>query len=215
MNRNIAKRTVRYGLPAALIVLLGWLWTPSLLRGMGQWLVQQDPLEHASAIVVIGGGAPFRPMEAAEIYRGGWAPVVVVTKGAVYEEQLALSHLGIHLPADWEVGWDGVPESSLVFTTKPAEGTIEELHEVFRTLQPKNVPVILVTSKYHARRTRLTWSHVAGDQSKPIVRTARFDPFDADRWWKERRFALAVSREYLGLLNYWAGFPVQARADTE
>ena len=77
-------------------------------------------------------------------------------------------------------------------------------------LQPGDKPVILVTSKYHARRTRLTWRHVGG-QSEPIVRVAQLDSSDPHAWWKDRQSALSVSREYLGLLNYWAGFPIPAQ----
>jgi hypothetical protein len=45
------------------------------------------------------------------------------------------------------------------------------------------------------------------------VRYASADPYDAQRWWRHTRDALAVSREVFGLLNVWAGFPVQpARA---
>ena len=68
--------------------------------------------------------------------------------------------------------------------------------------------VILVTSKYHTRRTRLTWHYVTGGRSQAIVRAASGDSFDANRWWQTRRHALAVVREYLGLINYYAGFPV-------
>jgi hypothetical protein len=79
-------------------------------------------------------------------------------------------------------------------------------------VRPNSAPVIFVTSKTHTRRVRLLWHAVAGGRSRAIVRPARQDPFDANHWWRERRFALEVVREYLGLLNYWAGFPVPARA---
>jgi uncharacterized SAM-binding protein YcdF (DUF218 family) len=70
------------------------------------------------------------------------------------------------------------------------------------------LPVILVTSKYHTRRTRLTWQYVSGGQSQAIVRAPSGDPFDPERWWQTRSFVLSVIREYLGLFNYWLGFPV-------
>jgi len=68
--------------------------------------------------------------------------------------------------------------------------------------------VILVTSTFHTRRARLTWKYVTAGRSQAIVRAASGDPFDPDRWWQQRRFALSVVREYLGLINYYAGFPV-------
>jgi uncharacterized SAM-binding protein YcdF (DUF218 family) len=72
-----------------------------------------------------------------------------------------------------------------------------------------NAPrVILVTSKYHTRRTRVTWQYVSGDRSQAIVRAASGDPFDPESWWHTRSYVLSVVREYLGLFNYWLGFPV-------
>jgi len=68
--------------------------------------------------------------------------------------------------------------------------------------------VILVSSKYHTRRVRLTWNHVTGGQSQAIVRAAGRDPFDPNRWWQKRQYALSVAREYLARANYYAGFPV-------
>jgi uncharacterized SAM-binding protein YcdF (DUF218 family) len=77
-----------------------------------------------------------------------------------------------------------------------------------RNSQSEIPRVILVTSKYHTRRTRLTWNYVTGGRSQPIVWAASGDPFDPDRWWHTRSYALSVVREYLGLANYYAGFPV-------
>jgi uncharacterized SAM-binding protein YcdF (DUF218 family) len=75
-------------------------------------------------------------------------------------------------------------------------------------MRSKDAPVILVTSKYHTRRARLTWQHVTAGKSQPIVRAATGDPFDPTDWWHHRRFALSVVHEYLGLVNYYGRFAV-------
>ncbi len=49
----------------------GVIWA---FRDVGRWLVDPDPVERARAIVVLSGRSPFRAMEAAAIYRQGWAP---------------------------------------------------------------------------------------------------------------------------------------------
>jgi hypothetical protein len=41
-----------------------------------------------------------------------------------------------------------------------------------------------------------------------LVRASTEDPFDAEHWWRTSNDALAVAREYLGLLNAWAGLPL-------
>lgn len=36
------------------------------------------------------------------------------------------------------------------------------------------------------------------------------DPARPDRWWKNTGDAMAVSREFFGLLSAWAGFPIKS-----
>ena len=69
--------------------------------------------------------------------------------------------------------------------------------------------VIIVTSKTHSRRVRATWAAIVGASPKAIVRYAREEPYGAAGWWRNTRDALDVSREVFGLMNVWAGFPVQ------
>jgi uncharacterized SAM-binding protein YcdF (DUF218 family) len=196
----------------ALVGLLVAAHAP-LLRSVAAILIVEDALEPAAAIVALGGQVPFRPIEAAELYRAGWAPRIVIVRGAQVEENRALRRLGIVLPESWEIEREvllrrGVPASAIVVPEGEAEGTLEELAIVARAIEPEGKPVILVTSKIHTRRTRMTWEHVTEGRSRPVVRIAPDDPFEPHRWWRERRAALAVVREYLGLLNYWGGFPV-------
>ena len=186
-----------------------------ILRALGSFLIIEEPLRSAAAIVVLGGQTPFREIEGARLFAQGWAPKVIVIPGVVWEEQQTLSKLGIRVPEGWEISREvllkrGVPSSAIVVSEGRAEGTLEELKVAFKTIGPGNKPVILVSSKYHTRRVRLTWQYVTAGQSQPIVRAASGDPFDPERWWHQRRFALSVVREYLGLINYYAGFPVGA-----
>jgi len=44
---------------------------------------------------------------------------------------------------------------------------------------------------------------------RAIVRAAVNDPFKPSRWWRNTHDALDVVREVLGLLNVWAGLPLQ------
>jgi uncharacterized SAM-binding protein YcdF (DUF218 family) len=197
------------------IVLIGLARVP-VLREMASFLIIEDSLEPGAAIVALGGGPPFREMEAARLYHAGWAPRVVIVRGARREESKAFEELGIAVGEGWELSREvlirkGVPPSAILVPNEEAEGTLEELHVVLRALRPDNAPVILVTSKYHTRRTRLTWHHVTEGRLQAIVRSASRDPFDPSLWWHERRFILSVVREYLGLLHYYAGFPIPGR----
>ena len=194
------------------VLLMGIAHFP-ILRGIGSFLIIEDVLRPAAAIVALGGQAPFRQIEAAKLYHAGWAPLIFVVREGPSSDAAALEEMGIKLPQEWELSREvlihrGVPPAAIVIPDEEAKGTLEELQAVYHALQSKDSPVILVTSKYHTHRTRLTWHYVTGGRSEPIVRAASRDPFDPDRWWQTRRYALSVVREYLGLANYYAGFPV-------
>ena len=194
------------------MLLMGVAHVP-ILREVAAFLIIEDSLEPAAAIVALGGEPPFREMEAAKLYRAGWAPRVVIVRGVRRGELKAFQDMGIEVAQRWELSREvliqqEVPASAMLVPQDEAEGTLEELQAVYRALGSTDAPVILVTSKYHTRRTRLTWDHVTEGRSRAIVRSASRDPFDPGRWWRERRFVSSVVHEYLGLINYYAGFPV-------
>jgi uncharacterized SAM-binding protein YcdF (DUF218 family) len=181
------------------LLLAGFASGP-ILRGIALFLIVEDPLEHAAAIVPLAGQTPFREMEAAKLYRAGWAPRVVIMRDAPNGQAWELSREVLIR--------QGVPASAIVAITGKAGGTLEELQAVYSAMTSKDAPMILVTSKYHTRRTRLTWQHVTAGKSQPIVRAATGDPFDPNHWWHRRSFALSVIHEYFGLVYYYARFLV-------
>jgi uncharacterized SAM-binding protein YcdF (DUF218 family) len=206
-------RVLRCTLILAVALLLTGFGRVPVLREFAAFLVIEDELQPAAAIVALAGHTPFREMEAARIYREGWAPRVIIVRSDPSEEARELAQMGIQTDESWEVSRDvllkqGVPESAILTPKLEGGGTLEELESVGRALGDKNGSLILVTSKYHTRRTRLTWNYVTHGRSRSIVRAASRDPFDPSHWWRDRRFVLAVVREYLGLINYYAGFPV-------
>lgn len=206
---------VLLGSSVAIIVAVAlYVSYPSALRAVGGYLVTEEPLEHSSAVVILGGGLPIRAMEAAEIYKAGWAARVVVTRAMRREEYYMLRGLVSDIKEERDYNREillaaGVPRSAIVMIDEEAENTLEELRLVTQIIGARDeAPLILVTSKIHTRRVRVIWSYLNGNQPKAIVRWARGDPFELDRWWRERRFAFAVLREYLGLVNYWFAFPM-------
>jgi uncharacterized SAM-binding protein YcdF (DUF218 family) len=205
----------RGALIAAALLVLGAAALVWMASGLGAWLVVEDPLAHARAVVVLGGQVPFRPMEAATIYRQGWAPEVWITRGGQEAEQAALRALKIEMPPEEVYSRAvlerlGVPPEAIRVLSQPAENTAEEVRVIARELQRVGGgQVILVTSKPHSRRVRATWRALVGDSPHAIIRYATADPYDPRRWWRQTGDALAVSREFFGLLNVWAGFPVR------
>jgi uncharacterized SAM-binding protein YcdF (DUF218 family) len=197
---------------ATLLAGFGHIPIP-ILREIAAFLIVEDSLQPAAAIVSLAGQTPFRELEAAKLYHAGWAPTVVIVREAPSAELGALEKLGIKKPEPWELSravliQQGVPPAAIAMPVGEGLGTLEELQATYSGIELNGAPVIFVTSKYHTRRTRLTWQYVTGGRSQPIARAASLDPFDPDHWWQQRSFALSVVREYLGLVNYYAGFPI-------
>jgi uncharacterized SAM-binding protein YcdF (DUF218 family) len=202
-----------WGTALLLSVLLVGFAGDSILRGVASFLIVEDRLESAAAIVSLGGKLPFREIEAAKLYREGWASRLIVVPEAPSAESEALQALGIQKTQEWKLSREvlmqqGVPASAIFVAEQQGLGTLEELQAAYAAIPAKDAPVILVTSKYHTRRTRLIWKYVTQGRSRAIVRAATREPFDPALWWHTRRHALSVVREYLGLLNYYAGFPI-------
>jgi uncharacterized SAM-binding protein YcdF (DUF218 family) len=186
--------------------------TLAVFFGVGRWLVVEDPVAKARAIVVLSGGMPVRALEAARLYTQGYAPEVWLTHtpepgeslkamGIPYEgEEVYSARVLIH---------EGVPAGAIHVLEPPIVNTADEVRVISGALgREKDRSVILVTSKPHTRRARLLWRKLAPAQSRVIVRAASQDPFDPRRWWRNSSDALDVVREVLGLMNAWAGLPL-------
>ena len=205
-----AKLALVLGLVVVLIVVLV-LWG---VRGLGYWLIVADPLEPARAIVVLGGRMPFRAIEAASIYRQGWAAEIWLTKEVRSAEESALDRLGVAVIRGEAYNREvlerlGVPPGALRLLSDSVRNTADETRLIARELGVSSADrVILVTSKTHSRRVRATWSAIVGASPRAIIRYAAEEPYHPGSWWRNTRDALDVSREVFGLMNVWAGFPV-------
>lgn len=179
---------------------------------VGRWLVLEDPVAEARAIAVLSGKMPLRAIEAAKLYREGYAPQVWLTRSS--EPGLTLKAMGI--PFDGEEVYntrvllhEGVPAKAIHVLDPPIFNTADEIKAIAAALdQERDCSVLLVTTKVHSRRVRLLWQKLAPNQCRAIVRAASDDPFDPRHWWRSTSDALDVVREVLGMLNAWAGFPL-------
>jgi uncharacterized SAM-binding protein YcdF (DUF218 family) len=192
------------------VVLLGAVF---VFLCIGRWLVVEDPLEKAQAIVVLSGRMPLRTIEAAKLYREGYAPKVWLTHstepGATLET-MGIPYHGEDFYASQVLMHEGVPEGDIRLLEPPIINTADELAATSAALEAgKGMAVIIVTSKVHTRRVRILWNRLASGRGRAIIRAASDDPFEPGRWWRTTVDALDVVREFLGILNAWAGMPLR------
>src|SRR5580700_12137194 len=202
----------RWLIPGAIIVVLAGA-AATLFLTVGNWLVVEDPLVHADVIVVLSGRLPERAVEAARVYKAGYADQVWISPPTSPVDDLKamkIAYLGEDFYNEKVLIAKGVPPDSiriLEHADANTEAEVRQVNEDLRALQLHTV--IIVTSKPHTRRVRTIWRKLVGADPRMMVHYVQDDPFDGAHWWRHTRDALDVVRETLGLLNAWAGFPLR------
>ena len=184
-----------------------------IFLGVGRWLVIEDPLDKAQAIVVLSGRIPMRAQEVARLYNAGYAPQVWLTRAnepAASLQEMHIAYIGEDFFNSRVLMHEGVPSNAIRVLEPPIDNTADELRAIAAELErEKGDTVIIVTTKAHTRRVRTLWKKLSRGRERAIVRAAPSDPFAPDHWWRATGDALDVVREVLGLLNAWAGLPLQ------
>lgn len=197
-------------LGAILVVLVG---AAVVFFGVGRWLVVEDPLVHADVIVVLSGRLPERAIEAARLYKAGYADQVWISPPPSPAEELKTMHiafLGEDFYNEKVLIAMRVPPDSIRILDQPDVNTEAEVRQISETLRSGQLhSAIVVTSKPHTRRVRTIWRELVGADLRLIVRYPEDDAYDGAHWWRHTRDGLDVMRETLGLLNAWAGFPAR------
>src|SRR5215471_15056468 len=206
--------TQRIGRPRLWVAVVGFLLFAVLFVffNVGRWLSVEDPLEKADAIAVLSGRMPARALEAARIYKGGYAPEVWLTHstepGATLQT-LSVVYTGEDAYDKQILEHEGVPENAIRILNPPIGNTADEMTTIGQALkQGRSRKVILVTSKVHTRRTRTLWNRLSRQAGDAVVRGVSDDEFDPAHWWRTTGDALDVVREVLGMMNEWAGLPL-------
>jgi uncharacterized SAM-binding protein YcdF (DUF218 family) len=151
------------------------------LSHLGSWLVVTDPLQKADVIVVFAGELPFREMAAAAIYKEGWAPEVCVTQ-CIRPVDRELERLGIDYLPQYAYSRRvlqklGVPAEAIRILEVKTVNTTGEVGAVVGYLRSRSGKrAILVSSKAHTRRIRMTWRALAGRELESVMRYTDMDP---------------------------------------
>jgi uncharacterized SAM-binding protein YcdF (DUF218 family) len=194
---------------AGFLLFVAWF----AFLNVGRWLSVEDPLEQTDAIAVLSGRMPERALEAARIYKGGYAPEVWLTHSTepgTTLQKLSVAYTGEDTYDRQILEHEGVPENAIRILEPPIVNTADEMKTIGQALkQEKFHKVILVTSKVHTRRTRALWKRLSRQDGEAIVRGVSDDEFDPGHWWRTTGDALDVVREVLGMLNAWAGLPLR------
>jgi uncharacterized SAM-binding protein YcdF (DUF218 family) len=198
---------VRVALVAAPLLLFSAIALPRL----GSWLVVEDPLQKADAIIVLGGTMYERPLEAVELLAEGWADRVFLFQQVVDWGEASLIERQVPYTREVDLQIEimqrlGVDKSRIAVLER-ANSTADEADYVFQLAsREKFRRLIVITSRQHTRRARLVMNRRLDDLGvQVIVRASRFDRSDVDRWWANRSTLRFTLFETQRLLGYWIG----------
>jgi uncharacterized SAM-binding protein YcdF (DUF218 family) len=198
-------RCVLLALIACIAIFGLWAWRKpgTLLRGAADlWIVSDEPAP-ADAIAVLGGGLEYRPFAAADYYRHGLAPKILVSNiGASPAERLGV--LRSHVQANIEILQKlGVPAAAIEPFGDHLSDTFAEataLHEW--ALRNGAHRIMVPTDIFAARRLRWTLRHVFGNDAAILVPAVNPPDYLRDNWWQNERGVIGFQNEVMKYLYY-------------
>ena len=142
-----------------------------------------------------GGGYQERVKQAIDLYKGGWAPNVVLSSGFAYSFHEAEVMRAIAVD-------NGVPSGSILLEPRAAS-THENVLFVKQILDDHHwTRVLLVSSPYHMRRALLTWRRVA-----PAITVIPTPPLQSQFYEHTRGASFdqirGIAWEYAATIAYW------------
>ena len=181
------------------------VFNTNLLWTVASPLVRSVPPAAADAIVVFaggvgesgkaGGGAQERIAQAVALYKGGYAPVLILSSGYVYSFQEA--EVMRALAVD-----QGVPASAILLE-KQATNTYQNVKFVDDILREhKWRRVLLVSSPYHMRRALLVW-HKQAPEVEVLPTPAPHSQFYEHVRGATLEQVRGILQEYVAIVAYW------------
>jgi uncharacterized SAM-binding protein YcdF (DUF218 family) len=201
-------RARRWGVSLALVAVTAWAGVVAL----GRMVAHEDPLQHADAIYVLGGTWASRWVEAVELRREGYAPLIVLSPDQLDLAQVQLEARGVHIPNPAEIARDimvghlQVPAAAVVILPNGVDNTAQEadaIRDLARQRQWRRL--IVITDRASTRRAGFAFRRVFGAALNITMRAPRSDGYDPAHWWRTRQDVRQTFYETPKLIAYWLG----------
>lgn len=203
----------------AALLLLGGIFlyfsSEPLLIVYARALQVDDAEPPADYLVVLGGGPETRPFAAADLYRKGFAPKVLI----YHQKTDRIVDLGL-TPAGHELyrkvlELEGVHSDNIQLLPGVVDSSWDEARILHRFLNQNPARrIIVVTSAEHTRRARWVFKRVLAQMPVDVtIAAAGHLGFDETNWWKDDEGALLYLHEFFKLPFYWIRYTWQTQTD--
>jgi uncharacterized SAM-binding protein YcdF (DUF218 family) len=214
MKENRKKRRLFFTVIGLILLSFSlWAFANAILTELGGFPVIDEEPVPSDAMVVLNTGVEYYPrlIEAAGLYGKGFAGYVVINGNRKTEVLKKLERIGFKSCCPWFensiriLTLFGVPREKVIcISAEDAYDTVTEAEVVGKELLKRGYSrILIVTSKCHTRRARHIWEKIYGERLELHTVSAKTDPYDPTRWWKDGRQVRWVLAEYGAWLYYW------------
>ena len=181
-----------------------------ILAAIGHYLVYQHPPQQADVIVILShwDDTIVRARAGADLYKRGLARTVFVPRMERMKGHEEIAQRGITIPENRDLLITileglGVPLAAIETSGQEVTDTWDEAQQASHFIEAKGyTTVLLVTSKYHARRAYLIFKDALRGKATVISVPSPYDSSDPEVWWKQSEEIKRVVMEYQKLLVY-------------
>ncbi|MEO6391063.1 MAG: YdcF family protein [Pyrinomonadaceae bacterium] len=201
------RRLIGLAVVIALWIFVAWLGARTL--------IVQAPLDHASALVVLGGSATYKERTelAARLFREGRAPLIILTddgQKSDWSRTEGRNPLFVER-ARAELVRMGVPESAITILPGTVGSTQDEAEALRGFIFARGLrSLLIVTSAYHSRRALRTMRDGLSGTGVVVGLIAAPTGIQTPRpllWWLMPTGWPLVAGEYVKMvyyrINYW------------
>lgn len=206
-GRFFRRALLIWGAASLILTLVGG----TVVLTAGWWLPVEDAPRKADAIVLLAGDSRRAP-HAADLYLRGFAPAIYTGRPWT-ESQEPLCSLGLLCEREEDRTVDamrrkGVPQSAIHLYGNGLKGTVDEVEHLAAVLPAGTHTLLVVTSPYHCRRTKLIMQRKLPGCELYFC-PPPYEPWPTE-WWKNQQAAAHVIIECAKFLFYFVGTPFRS-----
>lgn len=193
-----------------LVIMSGLLAVLAITAGAGfyfaaTWLLQSNAVKRADAVVVLAGDLR-RAQYAADLFRQGYAPLVLVSRPARDAREKVLDRMGVPFPRSENINMEilrlgGVPLDRIEVFGDASVSTFDEAMVLRKRFAGQTPVLLIVTSPYHVRRAAMVFAQVLPFANLTVVATP-YEEFP-EHWWTSQEAARDLLLE-LAKLSFFA-----------
>lgn len=162
-----------------------------------------DSVTRADGIMLLTGDVHMRPQKAAQLYRQGIAPRLLLAEQITTPGVAVGAEIGESDGARIMLARHGVPDSAIIELPVQASSTWDEARALREYVRQSGLKrFVVVTSASHGRRAR--WLFRKAFRGTAVdLRFATIEDwrYDMDEWWISETGVVSVANEYLRFMH--------------